>query len=121
VNPPSTPSGVDLLVVGSGVAGLTAAVRAARLHGLSVAVVTKAGIDSATTRWAQGGIAAVLDPGVDSTELHVADTLAAGGGLCDVDAVRALVGQGPGAVRDLIRLGAVFDRDRDAGPQRHGP
>ena len=108
---PIPPSGVDLLVVGSGVAGLTAAVRAARRHGLSVAVVTKAGIDSATTRWAQGGIAAVLDPGADSTELHVTDTLAAGGGLCDVDAVRALVEQGPDAVRDLIGLGAVFDRD----------
>ena len=53
----------------------------------------------------------MLDPGADSTELHVADTLAAGGGLCDVDAVRALVGQGPDAVRDLIGLGAVFDRD----------
>jgi L-aspartate oxidase len=111
VTAPIPPSGVDLLVVGSGVAGLTAAVRAARRHGLSVAVVTKAGIDSATTRWAQGGIAAVLDPGADSTELHVTDTLAAGGGLCDVDAVRALVEQGPGAVRDLIGLGAVFDRD----------
>jgi L-aspartate oxidase len=111
VTPAPPPAGVDLLVVGSGVAGLTAAVRAARFHGLSVAVVTKAGIDSATTRWAQGGIAAVLDPGVDSTELHLADTLAAGGGLCDADAVRALVGQGPGAVRDLIAMGAVFDRD----------
>lgn len=108
---PTPPSGVDLLVVGSGVAGLTAAVRAASHHGLTVAVVTKAGIDSATTRWAQGGIAAVLDPGADSTELHVSDTLAAGGGLCDVDAVRTLVGQGPDAVRDLIGLGAVFDRD----------
>jgi L-aspartate oxidase len=113
VTAPTPPSGVDLLVVGSGVAGLTAAVRAARHHGLSVAVVTKAGIESATTRWAQGGIAAVLDPGADTTDLHVADTLAAGGGLCDVDAVRTLVGQGPGAVRDLIGLGAVFDRDGD--------
>jgi L-aspartate oxidase len=111
VNPPHPPSGVDLLVVGSGVAGLTAAVRAAEHHGLSVAVVTKAGIDSATTRWAQGGIAAVLAPGVDSVETHMGDTLAAGGGLCDVDAVRTLVGQGPAAVRGLIDLGAVFDRD----------
>jgi L-aspartate oxidase len=113
VTAPTSPSGVDLLVVGSGVAGLTAAVRAASHHGLSVAVVTKAGIDSATTRWAQGGIAAVLDPGADSTDLHVADTLAAGGGLCDDDAVRVLVEQGPDAVRDLIGLGAVFDRDDD--------
>ena len=113
MSPPPPPSGVDLLVVGSGVAGLTAAIRASLHHGLSVAVVTKATIDAATTRWAQGGIAAVLAPGVDSTDLHVSDTMAAGGGLCDADAVRALVEQGPIAVRELIGLGAVFDRDAD--------
>jgi len=107
------PVEVDLLVVGSGVAGLTAAVRAAEVHGLRVGVVTKSTIDAATTRWAQGGIAAVLDPAADSTELHIADTLAAGGGLCDADAVRVLVEQGPDAVRRLIELGAVFDRAPD--------
>jgi L-aspartate oxidase len=107
------PVEVDLLVVGSGVAGLTAAVRAAQAHGLRVGVVTKSAIDAATTRWAQGGIAAVLDTAADSTELHIADTLAAGGGLCDADAVRVLVEQGPGAVRHLIELGAVFDRRPD--------
>jgi L-aspartate oxidase len=107
------PVEVDLLVVGSGVAGLTAAVRAAEAHGLRVGVVTKSAIDAATTRWAQGGIAAVLDTTTDSTELHLADTLAAGGGLCDADAVRVLVEQGPEAVRHLIELGAVFDRRAD--------
>ena len=102
---------LDLLVLGSGVAGLSAAVRAAGL-GLRVGVLTKAALDMATTRWAQGGVAAVLggaDP--DSTDLHLADTLAAGDGLCDVDAVRVLVDEGPDRVHELIALGAVFDVD----------
>jgi L-aspartate oxidase len=110
---PAPPTGVDLLVVGSGVAGLTAAVRAATVHGLSTEVVTKGSIGTATTRWAQGGIAAVLDPGVDRVELHVEDTLAAGAGLCDEEAVRVLVGEGPGAVQDLIDHGAHFDVEPD--------
>src|SRR5690606_38614953 len=103
---------LDLLVLGSGVAGLSAAVRAAGL-GMRVGVLTKAGLDAATTRWAQGGIAAVLggsDP--DSTDLHLADTLAAGDGLCDADAVRVLVDEGPDRVHELIALGAVFDVDQ---------
>ena len=102
---------LDLLVLGSGVAGLSAAVRAAAV-GMRVGVLTKAALDMATTRWAQGGVAAVLggvDP--DSTDLHLADTLAAGDGLCDVDAVRVLVDEGPDRVHELIALGAVFDVD----------
>jgi L-aspartate oxidase len=102
---------LDLLVLGSGVAGLSAAVQAAG-YGLRVGVLTKAALDMATTRWAQGGVAAVLggaDP--DSTDLHLADTLAAGDGLCDVDAVRVLVDEGPDRVTELIALGAVFDVD----------
>ena len=105
---------LDLLVLGSGVAGLSAAVRAAEIHGMRVGVLTKAELQQATTRWAQGGVAAVLggaDP--DSTDLHLADTLAAGAGLCDVDAVRVLVDEGPGRVHELIALGATFDRDPD--------
>jgi L-aspartate oxidase len=106
---------LDLLVLGSGVAGLSAAVRAAEHHGMRVGVLTKGELHQATTRWAQGGVAAVLggaDP--DSTDLHLADTLAAGAGLCDPDAVRVLVDEGPSRVNELIGLGATFDVD-DSG------
>ncbi len=102
---------LDLLVLGSGVAGLSAAVRAADVHGLRVGVLTKGELAQATTRWAQGGVAAVLGGDPDSTDLHLADTLAAGAGLCDQDAVRVLVDEGPGRVNELIALGAMFDRD----------
>jgi L-aspartate oxidase len=104
---------LDLLVLGSGVAGLSAAVRAAELHGMRVGVLTKAELQQATTRWAQGGVAAVLGGDPDSTDLHLADTLAAGAGLCDVDAVRVLVDEGPARVHELIALGAAFDRNPD--------
>ncbi len=105
-------SPLDVLVLGSGVAGLTAAVRAAEVHGLRVGVLTKGELQQATTRWAQGGVAAVLggaDP--DSADQHLADTLAAGAGLCDADAVRVLVDEGPDRVTELIALGATFDLD----------
>jgi L-aspartate oxidase len=111
VEPRTRPDELDLLVVGSGVAGLSAAVRAAETHGLRVGVLTKGELSQATTRWAQGGVAAVLAEDPDSTDLHLADTLAAGAGLCDVDAVRVLVDEGPGRVGDLIALGAIFDVD----------
>jgi len=77
-------------------------------------VLTKGELHQATTRWAQGGVAAVLggaDP--DSTDLHLADTLAAGAGLCDPDAVRVLVDEGPSRVNELIALGAAFDVDEE--------
>src|SRR5215211_9249719 len=106
---------LDLLVLGSGVAGLSAAVRAAEIHGMRVGVLTKAELQQATTRWAQGGVAAVLTEDPDSTDLHLADTLSAGAGLCDTDAVRILVDEGPGRVQDLIALGAVFDLDAAGG------
>jgi L-aspartate oxidase len=103
---------VDVLVLGSGVAGLSAAVRALALEpGLRVGVLTKAELAQSATRWAQGGVAAVLGGDEDSADLHLADTLAAGAGLCDVDAVRVLVDEGPARVEELIALGAVFDRD----------
>ena len=105
--------GLDLLVLGSGVAGLSAAVRAADALGLRVGVLTKAELDQAATRWAQGGVAAVLAGDPDSTDLHLADTLAAGAGLCDVEAVRVLVDEGPGRVTELIAMGAAFDRSSD--------
>ena len=107
-----TDPGLDLLVLGSGVAGLSAAVRAATPElGLRVGVLTKGELDQATTRWAQGGVAAVLGGDPDSTDLHLADTLAAGAGLCDAEAVRVLVDEGPSRVHELIAMGAVFDRD----------
>src|SRR5205823_9827085 len=102
---------LDLLVLGSGVAGLSAAVRAADEMALRVGVLTKAELSQAATRWAQGGVAAVLGGDPDSTDLHLADTLAAGAGLCDSDAVRVLVDEGPDRVHELIALGAVFDTD----------
>jgi len=101
---------LDVLVLGGGVAGLSAAVRAAR-SGQSVAVVTKAVLGASATQYAQGGVAAVLDPGLDSPELHLRDTLAAGAGLCDVDAVRLMVTEGPTRIRELIAMGAHFDED----------
>ncbi|GGX11884.1 L-aspartate oxidase [Streptomyces noursei] len=97
----------DVVVVGSGVAGLTAALRCAAA-GRRTVVVTKARLDDGSTRWAQGGIAAALGDG-DTPEQHLADTLVAGAGLCDEEAVRALVTEGPHAVHRLIEAGARFD------------
>src|SRR5579875_1759527 len=111
--PPGWVRRCDVLVIGSGVAGLTAAlaVRDAA-PGLSVLLVTKSRIEAGSTRWAQGGIAAALGAG-DSPEDHLRDTLEAGAGLCDEAAVRVLVTEGPGAVRRLAAAGARFDRDGD--------
>ena len=102
----------DVVVVGSGIAGLVTALRC-RPHG-RVLLVTKALLDAGSTRWAQGGIAAALAPD-DTPEEHLADTLVAGVGLCDEDAVRALVTEGPDAVRGLVEFGAAFDRTDDGG------
>ena len=108
---------LDLLVLGSGIAGLTAAVRAAGL-GLRVGVITKGTIAQTATGWAQGGVAAVLGQiPADSIDQHLRDTLSAGAGLCDEDAVRVLVNDGPARVRELIALGAEFDRDPDGSLQ----
>jgi L-aspartate oxidase len=99
----------DVCVVGSGVAGLCVALHA-RAAGLSVAVVTKVLVDDGSTRWAQGGIAAVLDP-ADTPEAHARDTAVAGVGLCEPAAVDALVREGPARLRQLAGWGAAFDRD----------
>ncbi len=103
---------LDVLVLGGGVAGLSAAVRAARA-GCSVSVVTKTQLGASATQYAQGGVAAVLTTDPDSPELHLSDTLAAGAGLCDADAVRVMVEEGPTRVRELIAMGAHFDRSGD--------
>jgi L-aspartate oxidase len=98
----------DVIVVGSGIAGLTCALRL-RQQVDRVLLVTKTVLNEGSTAWAQGGIAAALDP-EDSPEEHLEDTLVAGVGLCDVEAVRALVTEGPQRVRELVALGAEFDR-----------
>ena len=103
--------GTDYLVIGSGIAGLTFALRAAR-HG-EVTLVTKRQRDDAATHWAQGGIAAVLSA-EDSIEQHIGDTLRAGAGLCHDVVVERCVREGPEGVRWLIDLGARFSR-RDDG------
>src|SRR5580704_7475386 len=92
----------DVVVVGSGVAGVTAvlAIRR-RLPDARILLATKSVLDDGSTRWAQGGVAAALGP-EDSPQQHLEDTLTAGAGICDVRAVRALVTDGPDAVRRLI-------------------
>ncbi len=102
---------VDVVVLGSGAAGLSAALAVRPVR--SVLVVTKDVLEAGSTQWAQGGLAGVLDP-ADSTEDHVRDTLVAGAGLCDENVVRQLVEQAPISIRYLMRLGAAFDPD-------HGP
>jgi L-aspartate oxidase len=100
-----------VLVLGSGVAGLSAVVRLSEVPGLRVGILTKGDLAQSATAWAQGGVAAVIGGDEDSTDLHLADTLAAGAGLCDDRAVRVLVDEGPLRVRELIGLGAVFDSE----------
>ncbi len=104
-----------VLVVGGGIAGLWTAVKAADA-GHAVELVTKTELADGNTRHAQGGIAAALFPD-DSVERHFADTIAAGAGLSDPDAVRVLCDEGPERVRDLIRFGVAFDRG-DSGLER---
>jgi L-aspartate oxidase len=100
----------DFLVIGSGLAGLTFALRAAERG--KVVVLTKAEIQESNTNWAQGGIAAAVSES-DSWELHEEDTLVAGAGLCNPEAVRYLVQQAPKAIDWLISLGARFDTEQD--------
>jgi L-aspartate oxidase len=104
---------LDVLVVGSGVAGLSAAL--AVPAGRSVLLATKDRLGHSATRYAQGGIAAVLDLVDDSVAEHVADTLAAGAGLCDPVAVGMLAAEGGRAIDDLLARGVRFDRDGSPG------
>ncbi len=99
----------DFLIIGSGVAGLTFALKAAE-HG-QVAIVTKRGLLDSNTYQAQGGIASVFSQ-LDSFELHIQDTLASGDGLCHTDVVDMVVRKGPDRIRELIDLGVNFNRDQ---------
>jgi L-aspartate oxidase len=103
----TSPESSDFIIVGGGIAGLRAASALAPVG--RVVILTKAAATESNTGYAQGGIAAAMGPG-DSVELHVADTLAAGAGLCDESAVRVLVSEGPRYVRELMDWGARFDR-----------
>lgn len=100
----------DYLVIGSGIAGLYAAFKASK-HG-KVTILTKKKLEDSNTEYAQGGIAAAIDEN-DSPFLHLEDTLMAGAGLCDLDAVSILVNEGPDRVRELIDIGANFDKMAD--------
>src|SRR5437899_5661186 len=100
------------VVIGSGIAGLTFALKAAK-HG-SVAVITKRKGGDSNTAWAQGGIACVTSD-EDSFELHVRDTLEAGAGLCDEKVVRTIVTEGPEAIRELQEIGVRFDEREVSG------
>jgi L-aspartate oxidase len=105
----------DILVIGSGIAGLTYALKAA--HAGSVALVTKKERRESNTNYAQGGVAAVMSA-VDSYDLHVQDTLSAGVGLCHHDAVEVMVREGPERIRELIEIGTQFTKregDLDLG------
>ena len=98
---------VDFLIIGSGIAGLSYALKVAE-HG-TVYIVTKSNEDESNTKYAQGGIAAVWHD-KDSIEKHIQDTLIAGGGLCDEETVRIVVTEGTDRVKELIELGTNFDK-----------
>jgi L-aspartate oxidase len=102
----------DVLIVGSGVAGLTAAIKIAEKRSdLKITVFTKTNKEESATRYAQGGIASVWDWEKDTFEKHVADTFDAGDGLCDENVVRFVVREGPERIREIISWGTRFDKD----------
>jgi L-aspartate oxidase len=122
--PPGWIREIDIVVVGSGIAGLTAALECRELG--TIMVVTKDEVSAGSTHWAQGGIAWVQSEG-DTIQQHIDDTLVAGAGLCIEEAVRVLVTEGPDEVAKLIARGAEFDRNlagqleltREGGHMRH--
>ncbi|HEX7366284.1 MAG TPA: L-aspartate oxidase [Pelobium sp.] len=100
---------VDYLVIGSGIAGLSFALKAAK-HG-KVLIVTKSNEDESNTKYAQGGVAVVVDKVGDSFEKHISDTLIAGDGLCNKDIVEIVVKEGPDRINEIIKYGTQFDKD----------
>lgn len=106
---PVQKSSCDVCIIGTGIAGLTAALNCAQ-KGLKVTVITKSSIKESSTLYAQGGIAVAMDKG-DTTQFHYEDTLAAGAGHCDPSMVKILVEEGPEHVQKLISYGANFDRE----------
>ena len=104
----------DFLVIGSGIAGLTYALKvAAAKPGMKVTVITKTHSDETNTKYAQGGIAGVWDDQTDSFEKHIEDTLIAGDGLCNRKIVEIVVKEGPQRIKEIIEWGAKFDKDDD--------
>jgi len=109
----------DFLIIGSGIAGLTFALKMAKkFPGKKVMVITKTAADETNTKYAQGGIAVVNDPENDSFEKHIEDTLIAGDGLCNKKVVEMVVKEGPERVDEIIELGAQFDKENDGDYKR---
>ncbi|MCY7285228.1 MAG: FAD-dependent oxidoreductase, partial [Cyanobacteria bacterium CAN_BIN43] len=107
---PTLPDAFDVLIVGGGAAGLYTALCLPKT--LRVGLITKDSLSVSASDWAQGGIAAAIAP-EDSPQLHVEDTLKAGAGLCNPEAVQLLVEKAPECVRSLVEMGVAFDRKGD--------
>jgi len=102
----------DFLVIGSGIAGLTYALKTAKhFPDKKIIVITKTDADETNTKYAQGGIAGVIDELKDSFEKHIDDTLIAGDGLCNRETVEIVVTEGPERIKEMIEYGAQFDKD----------
>ena len=102
----------DFLVIGSGIAGLTYALKMAEQHPeKKITIITKTDADETNTKYAQGGIAGVWDEKNDSYDKHIEDTLIAGDGLCNEAIVEIVVKEGPERIREIIEYGADFDKD----------
>ena len=102
----------DFLVIGSGIAGLTYALKMAELYpNKTITVITKTATDETNTKYAQGGIAGVWDENKDSYNKHIEDTLIAGDGLCNESIVEIVVKEGPERIKEIIAYGASFDKD----------